>query len=216
MDFRMKVNYPVRVAVVDKNPLVVRGLRSLFDEDGRFEIVASAHDGDRLLDGLEYISVDIVITGWVMPYCNGRELLEAFSERLNSPKVVVYTGHIGDAVPREAMELGAHAFFSKSEPPERLLHVLDSVARGSMVFPFMGKQQSSSLLELLTNKETLMLEKLSLGMTNQELADVMAISQNTVKFHLKNVYSKLNVRNRAEAVALYYNDGETPVLNTIS
>jgi two-component system nitrate/nitrite response regulator NarP len=61
-----------------------------------------------------------------------------------------------------------------------------------------------------------MLEKLSLGMTNQELADVMAISQNTVKFHLKNVYSKLNVRNRAEAVALYYNDGETPVLNTIS
>ena len=216
MNMGMKPNYPVRVAVVDKNPLVVRGLLSLFDEDGRFEIVASAHDGARLLDGLEYISVDIVITGWVMPYCDGRELLQTLSKRNNGPRVVVYTGHISDAVPREAMELGAYAFFSKSEPPERLLNVLDSVMRGSMVFPFMGKQQNQSLLQLLTNKESLMLEKLSLGMTNQELADVMAISQNTVKFHLKNVYSKLNVRNRAEAVALYYNEGEQMVLNTLS
>ncbi len=214
MGLGMKVNYPVRVAVVDKNPLVVRGLRSLFDEDGRFDVVASAHDGARLLDGLEFLSVDIVITGWIMPYCNGRELLEALSKRTDSPKVVVYTGDIGDVVPREAMELGAYAYFSKAEPPERLLYVLDSVARGSMVFPFMGKQHDQSLLNSLTNRESLMLEKLSLGMTNQELADVMAISQNTVKFHLRNVYSKLNVRNRSEAVALYYNEGASDLVNS--
>lgn len=216
MGLGMKVNYPVRVAVVDKNPLVVRGLRSLFDEDGRFDVVASAHDGARLLDGLEFLSVDIVVTGWIMPYCNGRELLQALGLRANSPKVVVYTGDIGDAVPREAMDLGAHAYFSKSEPPERLLYVLDSVVRGSMVFPFMGKQQDQSILELLTNKESVMLEKLSLGMTNQEMADVLAISQNTVKFHLRNVYSKLNVRNRAEAVALYYNEGAAVTANGFS
>lgn len=203
-----KVHYPVRVGVVDKNQLVVRGLRSLFDEDGRFDLVASAHDGARLLDGLSMLSLDIVITGWIMPYCNGRELLEALAELPQSPRVVVYTGHSGDLVPREAMELGAYAFFSKSESPERLLHVLDSVARGSMVFPFMSKRAPESVLKLLTHKETLLLEKLCLGMTNQELAAAMDVSPNTVKFHLRNIYSKLDVRNRAEAVALYFNEGK--------
>lgn len=203
-----KVHYPVRVGVVDKNQLVVRGLRSLFDEDGRFDLVASAHDGARLLDGLSMLSLDIVITGWIMPYCNGRELLEALAKLPQSPRVVVYTGHNGDLVPREAMELGAYAFFSKSESPERLLHVLDSVARGSMVFPFMSKRAPESVLKLLTHKETLLLEKLCLGMTNQELAAAMDVSPNTVKFHLRNIYSKLDVRNRAEAVALYFNEGK--------
>lgn len=202
-----KITYPVRIGLVDKNPLVVRGLRSLFEEDGRFDLVVSAHDGARLIDGLSMVSLDIVITGWVMPYCNGKELLEALGKRADAPKVVVYTGHIGNAVPREAMDLGAYAFFSKSEPPERLLSVLESVVRGSMVFPFMGKKDEPNILNQLTQKESLMLEKLCLGLTNQELAGELNISQNTVKFHLKNVYSKLNVRNRAEAVALYFNKG---------
>jgi two-component system nitrate/nitrite response regulator NarP len=202
-----KIHYPVRVGVVDKNQLVVRGLRTIFDEDGRFDLVASAHDGARLLDGLGMLSLDIVITGWLMPYCNGRELLEILATRADSPKVVVYTGHTDDLVPRQAMELGAYAFFSKSEPPERLLNVLDSVARGSMVFPFMSKQSEVSVLKQLTQKESLMLEKLCLGMTNQELAAAMNVSPNTVKFHLRNIYSKLNVRNRAEAVALYFSEG---------
>ncbi len=203
-----KVNYPVRVGVVDKNQLVVRGLRSLFEEDGRFDLVASAHDGARLLDGLSMVPIDIVITGWIMPYCNGRQLLEALADRDNAPKVVVYTGYVDPAVSREAMELGASAFFSKSERPERLIHVLDSVMRGSMVFPFMGQKVAKGPLEQLTPKEMLILEKLCLGLTNQELAVELGVSANTVKFHLKNIYSKLAVRNRAEAVALYYNKGK--------
>ena len=202
--------YPVRVGVVDKNPLVVRGLRSLFEEDGRFDLVASAPDGARLLDGLGLIHMDIVITGWIMPYCNGRELLQALSRRPNAPRVVVYTGDTSTAVSKEAMELGAYAFFSKSEPPERLIHVLDSVIRGSMVFPFIGTAQEPDMFEQLTTKETLMLEKLCLGLTNQELAKELTVSPNTVKFHLKNVYSKLGVRNRAEAVALCFNKGRVP------
>ena len=207
MNTGKKTVYPVRIGVVDKNPLVVRGLRALFEEDGKFDLVASAHDGARLLDGLSLIHIDIVITGWIMPYCNGRELLQALARRPDAPRVVVYTGDTSAAVSKEAMELGAYAFFSKSEPPERLIHVLDSVMRGSMVFPFIGNTLEPDMFDQLTNKETLMLEKLCLGLTNQELAKELTVSPNTVKFHLKNVYSKLGVRNRAEAVALYFNKG---------
>lgn len=202
-----KISFPVRVGVADKNPLVVRGLRALFDEDGRFDLVVSAHDGARLLDGLTKLPIDVVITGWIMPYCNGRELLETLQGWEKPPKVVVYTGHDVVAVPREAMELGAYAFFSKSEPPERLLTVLESVARGSMVFPFMRREVDIGVLHCLTGKEHLILEKLCLGLTNQELAVENNVSLNTVKFHLKNIYSKLEVRNRAEAVALFFNQG---------
>lgn len=205
-----KIAYPVRVGVVDKNQLVVRGLRSLFEEDGRFDLVASAPDGARLLDGLAMVPIDVVITGWIMPYCNGRELLEAIGKRENPPRVVVYTGYTDPHVAREAMELGASAFFSKSERPERLIHVLDNVMRGSMVFPFIDKQDNESPFMQLTAREMAMLEKLCLGLTNQELALELDVSPNTVKFHLKNIYSKLGVRNRAEAVALYYNKGEMP------
>lgn len=205
-----KVKYPVRVGVVDKNQLVVRGLRALFEEDGRFDLVASAPDGARLLDGLSMVPIDIVITGWVMPYCNGRQLLEALATRVNAPKVVVYTGYVDPAVAREALELGASAFFSKAERPERLIHVLDSVMRGSMVFPFMHKGAEKGPFEDLTPKELMMLEKLCLGLTNAELGGEFGVSPNTVKFHLKNIYSKLGVRNRAEAVALFYNKGKLP------
>ena len=211
-----KVSYPVRVGVVDKNQLVVRGLRDLFDEDGRFDLVASAHDGARLMDGLEILSLDIVITGWVMPYCNGQELLTMLAARENSPKVVVYTGEIGGHVAREARDLGAHAYFSKSEPPERLLYVLDSVARGSMLFPFMRPEGDPDVMSQLTQKESLMFEKLCLGLTNHELAKVFKVSPNTVKFHLRNIYSKLNVRNRAEAVALFYSENKSTVAPIIS
>ena len=207
MNMGKKNLYPVRVGVVDKNPLVVRGLRSLFEEDGRFDLVASAHDGARLLDGLSLINIDIVITGWIMPYCNGGELLKALKARTDAPKVVVYTGHTDPSVSKEAMELGAYAFFSKSDPPERLIHVLESVVRGSMVFPFIQSNEKPDIFAQLTQKERCMLEKLSLGLTNQELAKELEVSPNTVKFHLKNVYSKLGVRNRAEAVALYFNKG---------
>ncbi len=210
-----KISYPVRVGVVDKNQLVVRGLRHLFDEDGRFDLVASAHDGARLMDGLDVLSLDIVITGWVMPFCDGKELLALLSTRKNRPKVVVYTGEIGNNVAREAMELGAHAYFPKTEPPERLLYVLDSVARGAMVFPFMRPEGDVCVLGQLTRKESLIFEKLCLGLTNHELAATFKVSPNTVKFHLRNIYSKLNVRNRAEAVALYYSQNKSSTLPTI-
>lgn len=205
-----KITYPVRVGVVDKNQLVVRGLRSLFEEDGRFDLVASAPDGARLIDGLSMVPLDIIITGWLMPYCNGRQLLQALRPLETGVKVVIYTGCEEPHVAREAMELGACAFFSKSERPERLIHVLDSVMRGSMMFPFIAQSESQGPFEQLTPKEMLMLEKLCLGLTNEELGRELSVSTNTVKFHLKNIYSKLEVRNRAEAVALYYNQGVLP------
>ncbi len=196
--------YPIHVAVVDKNPLVVRGLKSLFQEDGRFEMVVSASDGERFLDAIGQVRMDLVVASWVMPYCNGRELLLRLKRIKGAPRAVIYTGFNGPAAAREALRLGAAGFCAKSEPPERLLQILDAVARGSMVFPFMDVNAlMADPLAELTPRERELLGKLAGGLTNGEIARELGVSTNTVKFHLRNLYAKLDVRNRAEAAALH-------------
>lgn len=176
----------------------------MFAEDGRLNVVATASDGERFMDALERFHFDVVICGWQMPYCNGREVLERLAKRPNAPRVIIYTGDPDPDAPRIAMRLGAAGFFSKTEPPENLIDVVDAVARGSMIFPFIPVNgEDRDPLRILTPRERELLAMLSQGFTNFEIAGKLKVSPNTVKFHLRNLYDKLNIRNRAEAVALH-------------
>ncbi len=195
----------IDVAIADKSPIVQSGLRTLFENDGRFRVVAVAADGERFMEAINRLSFDIGIIGWEMPYLDGRAVLQALRGREDAPRVVVYTGSRERDAPRQAMALGAAGFCHKSDPPERLLDTVLAVAQGRMAFPFVDVR----LLELnplsgLTDREREILAALARGMTNQQLANALDISLNTVKFHLKNLYSKLEVENRAQAVAKYF------------
>ncbi|MGF6233626.1 DNA-binding NarL/FixJ family response regulator [Inquilinus ginsengisoli] len=192
---------PIRIGFADKNPLVLRGLQSLFGEDRRFELVVSASDGERFLDAVARFEFDVGIIGWVMANGDGRAVLEALRDK--TPRIVVYTGaDLG--VARTAMQLGAAGFLSKSEPPERLLDVVAEVARGRMMFPFLdlGRAAAADPLACLTGRERELLERLAEGLSNEGLARCFGLSPNTVKFHLRNLYEKLGAANRAQAVAV--------------
>jgi len=194
----------IDIAIADKSPLVQSGLRGLFGGDDRFRIVAMAADGERFMEAVERLSFDIGIIGWEMPYLGGAGVLNALRGREDAPRIIVYTGTQDPDVPRQAMALGAAGFCHKKDPPERLVDAVKSVARGGMSFPYVDVR----LLELnplaaLTDREREILAALSQGMTNQQLASALDISLNTVKFHLKNLYGKLGVDNRAQAVARY-------------
>ena len=194
---------PIRIGFADKNPLVLRGLQSLFGEDRRFELVVSASDGERFLDAVARFEFDVGIIGWVMANGDGRAVLEGLRDRENVPRIVVYTGaDLG--VARIAMQLGAAGFLSKSEPPERLLDVVAEVARGRMMFPFLdlGRAAAEDPLACLTARERELLERLAEGLSNEGLARRFGLSPNTVKFHLRNLYEKLGAANRAQAVAV--------------
>ncbi|MBW8724356.1 MAG: response regulator transcription factor [Inquilinus limosus] len=194
---------PIRIGFADKNPLVLRGLQSLFGEDRRFELVVSASDGERFLDAVARFELDVGIIGWVMANGDGRAVLQALRDRPAAPRIVVYTGaDLG--VARAAMQLGAAGFLSKSEPPERLLDVVAEVARGRMMFPFLdlGRAAADDPLACLTGRERELLERLAEGLSNEGLARRFGLSPNTVKFHLRNLYEKLGAANRAQAVAV--------------
>ena len=194
----------IDIAIADKSPIVQSGLRALFENDERFRVVAVAADGERFIEAVDRLSFDIAIIGWEMPFLSGSAVLRALRGREDAPRLIVYTGSQELDVPRQAMALGAAGFCHKSDPPERLVETVLAVARGRMAFPYVDVR----LLELnplagLTDREREILEALAQGMTNQQLANAFGISLNTVKFHLKNLYGKLSVDNRAQAVAKY-------------
>ncbi|MEK0083157.1 response regulator transcription factor [Benzoatithermus flavus] len=200
-----RTKLPIEVALVDKSPLVHAALKSLLAHDERFSLAFVASDGERFLDALERLHCDVAVMGWVMPYKDGRAVLEALAGRPERPRIVIYTGDPDPALPRQAMALGAAAFLSKREPPERLLDILTAVAHGQMVFPFLDvRSLHADPLGRLSPRERELLGSLGTGCTNAELARALGVSVNTVKFHLRNLFDKLGVRNRAQAVQLWH------------
>ena len=197
-------SHPIEVLLADDHPLLLRGLRQVFEEDERFRVVATASDGERLLDAIDRFPVDVVVMGWLMPYRDGEAVLKQLRGRVEAPRIVVYSGLEDPSVPRRVLALGGAGFCSKRVAPEELREVVAAVAAGRMVFPYEAAQEHDDPLAELTGREGEIIEALAGGgQSTAQLAHTLGISPNTLKFHLKNIYQKLGVANRAQAVALH-------------
>lgn len=193
-----------KVVIADKNPVVRSGLQDFINRDGRFEVIGTVPTGSAFLASCEEAPCDIAIIGWSLPDMTGGDILAALKRRHTSTRVIVYTGEPGRDVLRQAVQLGAWGFISKSDEPEVLIETVASVARGRMSLPFIDlKALTTDPLAELTARERELLVALANGWTNLQIASRIGISRNTVKYHLKNLYDKLGVSNRAMAVALY-------------
>lgn len=197
----MSTNSCLNIVIADKNSLLLRGLTEMLKQDERFDIRATATDGELFLKLLERVSIDVGIIGWKMPFADGRQVLTKLRERESSVRVVVYSGA---DVARQVRSLGGAGFYSKAKPPEGLIDVITQVGQGNSVFPYeQDEVKTDPLLASLTSRELEILEILSQGHSNRKIASKFEISTNTVKFHLKNLYEKVQVDNRTQAVAFY-------------
>jgi DNA-binding NarL/FixJ family response regulator len=196
---------PIDLALVDKNPLVLSALSDLFEADGRFNLVLTVNTAESFLEAVDRIRLQVAVTGWVVPSCGGAAMLDALRDRPHAPRIVIYSGSSDPDLPRKILAHGGAGFCSKSEPPETLLDTVYAVAMGRMVFPFVDvRTLRRDPLEALTPRERELLAALATGRSNDQLAKDFGLSVNTVKFHLTNLYGKLDLKNRAQAVALYY------------
>jgi two-component system, NarL family, nitrate/nitrite response regulator NarP len=196
--------FPVDVAICDKSPLIVAGLEALIGADRRFNLVLKVNDGEEFLEAARLQRFSIAVIGWQLPTLHAREVLRTLSRQAYAPKIVVYSGTNDPVAPAETLQLGGAGFVSKRAPPERLLDVLAAVAAGDMVFPFVDiRKMRADPLENLTLRERSLLSALGSGHTNNQLAKDFGVSINTIKFHLRNLFEKLEVRNRAQAIALF-------------
>jgi len=194
----------IKVGIADKSPLMQTALRTLLSDDGRFQVVSISKNAAEFLTRCGNEDIEVAVVGWVIPPGDARFILDHLRTRSNAPRIVVYTGTEGETVPAHVMAHGGAAFVSKNEQPEYLLDTVAEVARGRMVFPYLDVSQiNASPLSTLTKRELEILSSLAAGSTNKEIAAEKGVSTNTVKYHIRNLFEKLGVSNRGQAIALY-------------
>ena len=197
---------PIEIMLADSNPLVLSAMSEIFERDPRFSLVATSATAEGFLGTVMRIPVQVGVVDWTLPALGAAKLIEVLRDQADAPRFVIYGDASGD-VPRLAMQAGAAGFAARSGEVEGLLETCAEVAAGKMVFPFIDvRKMKQDPIQSLSRKERAMLEALSEGLTNRELSVKLGISTNTVKFHLSNLYEKLSVKNRAQAIAFYYSN----------
>ncbi len=192
----------LKVTIADKSPVVRSGLREFITRDGRFEVIDASRrarfyrrDRGRLR---RYRHHRLVVPRY------GADILAAIKRRHLATRIVVYTGEPGGECCARRSVSAAWGFISKSDEPAVLRRASQRVARGRMSLPSIDLQAlTTDPFQELTSRERELLTALANGWTNLQIASRIGISRNTVKYHLKNLYDKLGVSNRAMAVALY-------------
>lgn len=206
----MPSDIPRSIIICDKNPVVRTGLVDIIARDGRFTVVAAVASGASFLELITREPAGIAIIGWALPDMSGGDILSMLKARQVTTRTIVYTGEPGDDIVRRTIRAGGWGFMSKSDEPEVLLETISTVSHGRVSFPYVDMDdEAHDPLSVLTVRERELLAALADGWSNLQIAARIGISRNTVKYHLKNLYDKLNVNNRAMAVALFMTQQST-------
>lgn len=204
----------MRVLIVDDHALFRDGLRSLLEARG-VEVVGEARNGREALELTRQHRPDVVLMDLMMPEMNGLAATRLLSAELPETKVVVLTASEDDADLFEAIKSGAQGYLPKNLESNRFFELLDGVTRGEPALtPALARKVLGELArpatptkaerppEALTEREQEVLELLVQGITsNRALADRLFVSENTVKYHLRNILEKLHLQNRAQVIA---------------
>lgn len=201
-----------RIVLADDHELVLEGLRSLVEAEPDMRVTATATDGRQVIDAVRRDPPDVVVMDLEMGEMNGLRCLEVIKRESPGVRVLVLTAYGDGESMRAALEGGADGFALKTEPPQQTVASIRQVCRGQLVFPLAARKwllRSESPGDATTPsaRETEILALVSEGLTNAQIAHRLRVSDNTVKFHLQNLYLKLGVRNRTEATAWYLREG---------
>jgi two-component system nitrate/nitrite response regulator NarP len=193
-----------RVLVAERNPLVIAALRGLFSEDSRFCVIDTARSSTELCEKLAVVETDCVLLGWQLADAEAPDVLADLGRRGLDPRIVLFADTDTPSIVNETIRMGINGLCYQFEDPEILFATLTAVMKGRICIPYTVLSKiSQSPFQHLTSRETELLGMLANGWSNTQIASRTGISENTVKYHLKNLYEKLEVRNRAMAVVLY-------------
>ncbi len=211
----------VRVLIADDHPLFRDGLRSLLEVRG-IEVAGEAGTGREAVDETQRLQPEVVLMDLDMPELDGLAATRLISAQLPNVKVVILTASEDDANLFEAIKSGAQGYVNKNLASAEFFRLLDGVARGEPALtpglarkllgefarPSPAARAPDERTPALTEREREVLELLVQGVTtNRELAERLVVSENTVKYHLRNILEKLHAENRAQVVAFAVRQG---------
>jgi DNA-binding NarL/FixJ family response regulator len=209
----------IRVLVADDHALFRKGVTGLLRGAEGFTVVGEAQDGRDAVAKALALLPDVVLTDIYMPGMDGLEAARRIKAALPSTKIVVLTVSEEDQKLFDALKAGAHGYLLKNVEPEELFRTLRGVVRGeAFVTPSMAakileeftrqvRPRKGTTLAGLSPREREVLELLTRGAVNKEIAAALKISENTVKNHLKNIMEKLHLENRVQVVAYALREG---------
>jgi len=201
----------IRVILADDHALVTEGLQSLISNTHDIRVIATASDGERLLDAVERFKPDVVVTDIHMPYLTGLDVADKIRQKSAHTRIIFLTAYTDVQTIQDVMKTGAEGLLYKTDPPEQVLHAIRQVLLDQLVFPssarkLLYKIQNESPHYEFSQREQDVLELVAQGKTNLQIAHDLQISVSTVKFHLQNIYKTLDVSNRTEAGYWYLNN----------
>jgi DNA-binding NarL/FixJ family response regulator len=199
-----KKTSPIRILIADDHYVVRMGLIAMVNLEPDMEVVAEATDGNQACALFKRWNPDLTLLDVRMPEKNGIETIIEIRRQNNGARILMLSALDGDEDIHKAMEAGAAGYVFKDSTDEKLLPAIRAVASGQRWIPdeVAKRLESRRLFEELTPRELLILNEVVKGLANKQIADVLNISENTVKWHLKNILGKLCVADRAEAVAV--------------
>lgn len=211
----------IRVLLVDDQPLARAGLRRILEPQGEITVVGECDDGDQVSDAVDRFRPDVVVMDVRMRRMDGAEATRRLREQSGSPPVLVLTTFDDDETVAAALGAGAAGFILKDAPGEDIVRATTTVAEGgSWLDPqvtgrvldayrrIAGRQpRDRAALDQLTQRERDVLHQVGLGATNAEVAAALYVSEATVKTHLGNILTKLDLRDRAAAIVFAHTYG---------
>lgn len=203
----------IKLLIVDDHPSVGEGTKTMIEQEKDFHVTI-AFTGEEAFLLAQKQEFDLYIFDLHMPYINGLELTKRIVTRSPSAKILIYSGY--DIIPHFNLlvEAGISGFVSKTSTREQLITALRCALRGEAILPielfrqlrraaFIPSTQNSSPAEhTLTEREQIILREISDGKSNKEIAYDFHLSQRTIEYSISNIFAKLGVNSRAEAVSM--------------
>jgi DNA-binding NarL/FixJ family response regulator len=209
----------LKVLIADDHELMVEAIRLALEQaPDEFEVVGVTSRGPQVLPLVGRTQPDLALLDLRMPGMDGLACLELLQTRYPNVKAVVLTGLDSPDVVRAVFRRGAAAFISKRIHPRDLPSALHQAMEGTVQHPTFGDavepERAPSDAAGLSERELAILTALADGLSNKQIAKRFWLAEQTVKFHLTNIYRKLGVSTRTEAVHQAYRQGvlETPLL----
>jgi NarL family two-component system response regulator LiaR len=207
---------PIRVLLVDDHAVVRSGLSAFLLVHDDLELVGEARDGEQAVLECGRLDPNVVLMDLVMPGMNGAEATKVIRERYPDIQVIALTSFKEKDLVQNVLQAGAIGYLLKNVSADELAEAIRKAAAGQST---LAPEAAQVLIEAtrqpprpgfdLTEREQDVLELMVEGLTNREIAQRLVISVSTVKFHVSNLLSKLEVDSRTEAVALALREGLT-------
>jgi DNA-binding NarL/FixJ family response regulator len=200
----------IKILIADDHPVVREGLIAMLSREVDFKVVGEAKDGLEALNKTKELSPDVVLMDLRMPEMDGVEAMRQIRSAMPDVKFIILTTYSDDDYIFSGIEAGARAYLLKDAPREDLFKAIRSVYRGeSLIQPVVASKLLDRFSQLsrrapaseeLSERELEVLCLMAKGAANKEISAELNIAQSTVKTHITNIFQKLGVNDRTEAV----------------